>query len=75
MLGFFLAVLTLYRRAKKTGRVQYLALSSSHGIPYTTIIFATGREAWRVSKVAIESFEGECKLEPYERSKQREPRQ
>ena len=45
-----------YKRAGEKG-AHYSALVSSAGVPHTTILIATGREAWRVSMIAMSAFD------------------
>jgi hypothetical protein len=45
-----------YRRAGDRGS-SYSALVSVGGVPHTTILVATGREAWRVSTIAMSAFD------------------
>ena len=44
-----------YKRAGEKG-AHYAAISS-HGVPHTAIMVATGREAWRVTCLAISTFD------------------
>ena len=45
-----------YRAAKRTGGVQYGAVTR-HGVPQVVLLCATDREAWRISQCAIEVLE------------------
>jgi hypothetical protein len=53
-LRFALAAWRAYRLALKHGSA-YVGIAN-HGIPEVTCFVAVGREAWRVSKRAIEEF-------------------
>lgn len=38
------------------GRIGYVAVTT-HGVPQVTVLVAMGREAWRLSHLAIEAIE------------------
>lgn len=43
-----------YRNARRSGRCEYVGLSF-RGVPNACVLVGIGREAWRVSEVAINS--------------------
>lgn len=54
-LQFLWVAYTAYRRAGQKG-ITYTTVTGLGGVPQIVVIVATGREAWRVSQVAIDVF-------------------
>jgi hypothetical protein len=55
MIDFFQFVtcaIRAYRNARRSGRCAYVGLEL-HGVPNACVLVGIGREAWRVSEVAI----------------------
>jgi len=53
ILRFCYITLRAFRRSQKTGNPQYVALVGVDGVPRFTLIVASGREAWHLSRVAV----------------------
>lgn len=55
MIEFLVLAWRTYRKAEKTGRPQYAAVTN-HGVPQIVVFVGVGREAWRVTHLAIEGW-------------------
>ena len=51
---FAVCAIRAYRNARGSGRCAYVGMDF-HGVPNAGILVGLGREAWRVSEVAINS--------------------
>lgn len=56
LIVFVWLALRAYRKACKSGNPQYVALAK-HGIQEMAMYVAVGREAWRISEIAVREFE------------------
>lgn len=56
-LQFMKQAAATYRRAGQSQTVGYYATVSRYGVPVATCLIAHGREAWRVSNLALEAYQ------------------
>ena len=53
---FLILAWRAYRRAVTNGKPQYVAVIT-HNVPQVAMFVAVGREAWKISNLAVEGWE------------------